>query len=425
MSVGPEGIRFTCADGLAGVVRREGLAIVTDDGVAWGPLFDRFDLVERISNVSKLLPADGQFGCELRADAVARLIGKPPHADKTIELHNMGAKELCYARVEVPGRFDFVQPGTKKSMGLLRAVNDGRDRHAATVYGITNNLFVNIMVAPGDVCASVKTSSDDELSSAWLAVYRASDREERGKFNIVKDGSDFFLFEEHSGTWHIRSAMESSNHMLYAMKTVGGGAFWTGLSEADRKYVGSDRGGKAVFNRSVNAMWIDDFREGLDSVMTIIPFKNGSLELGTGAFRPLRWDDYVTQTIGYDYVPADQVPEEQHAFVRGFFEQVLPLPEERELVLRMLGSALDGKLVNKRFLVLQDRRGGDNGKSMVVKAAEFAMGTFCMSNQQSFLSASSHVNPNGHEANTLGYKGKRLVALHQLATNRRCLLQRF
>ena len=251
--------------------------------------------------------------------------------------------------------------------------------------------------------------SDDELSAAWLAVYQGADREERGMNKIVKDGSDFFLFDERSGTWHARSAMESSNHMLRAMKSVGNGAFWTALSDVERKYVGSDRGGKAVFNRSVNAMWGDDFRDGLDTVLSILPFKNGAFDTVAGTFRPLRWDDYVSKTIGYDYVPPELVPEEQHAYVRGFFEQVLPVPEERELVLKMLGSALDGKLVNKRFLVLQDRRGGDNGKSMVVKAAEAAMGTLCMPNQSAFLSAASSTNPNAHEANTLGYKGKRLA----------------
>lgn len=94
--------------------------------------------------MNKLLPADGQFGCELKADAAATLTGKPPHADKTIELHNMHAAELCYARVDVPGKSDVIQPGTKKSKGLLRAVNDSRDRHAAAVYGITNNLFVSV-----------------------------------------------------------------------------------------------------------------------------------------------------------------------------------------------------------------------------------------------------------------------------------------
>jgi hypothetical protein len=79
----------------------------------------------------------------------------------------------------------------------------------------------------------------------------------------------------------------------------------------------------------------------------------------------------------------------------------------------MLGSTLDGKLVNKRFLVLQDHRGGDNGKSMVVKAAEFALGSFCMPNQPAFLCATSHLNPNGHEANTLAYKGKRLAVFDE------------
>lgn len=276
---------------------------------------------------------------------------------------------------------------------------------AVSVVGNNNRVVLN--------CAAEGSRSDDDLSSAWLSVFQDADPNERGMFKIAKDGSDFFLFDERSGTWHVRSAMESSNRMLRAMKTIAGGRFWASLTDAERRYVGSDRGGKAVFNRSVNALWTDDFRERLDSVLAIVPFRNGALELATGAFRPLRWDDYVTQTIGYDFAAAEDVPDEHHAFVKRFFEQVLPFPDERELVLRMLGSTLDGKLVNKRFLVLQDHRGGDNGKSMVVKAAEFALGAFCMPNQPAFLYSSAHVNPNGHEANTLAYKGKRLAVFDE------------
>ena len=366
-----------------------------------------------MSDVCPLVPSAAiDWSMNHGTDGDATVTSVTPNAPAAFTLHRPQHPD-AFVSATVPGKEKpvKVKDSVHRLMNRICDAMDGLDPPG--IWNVTNINNGVINVIAGGPNLQQQARADDELSTSWLEVYRGADREERGKYNIVKDGPDFFLFEGRTGTWHVRSVTESSNHMLHAMKTVGNGAFWTGLSEADRKYVGGDRGGKAVFNRSVNAMWVDDFREGLDSVMTIIPFKNGVLELGTGAFRPLRWDDYVTQTIGYDYVPADEVPEEHHAFVRGFFEQVLPLPEERELVLRMLGSALDGKLVNKRFLVLQDHRGGDNGKSMVVKAAEFALGTFCMPNQPAFLCATSHVNPNGHEANTLAYKGKRLAVFDE------------
>ena len=407
-----EGAKITCGAPGRPYWGRE----VRRDDLFLGCLHKDVRLQGAMSDVCPLAPSAAvDFVMNHSEEGVATVTSVTPNAPVTFTLHRPQHPD-AYICTAVPGKEKPVKnkDSIHRLMDRIGGAMERLETPGMWVLNVTNNGTVNITVGGGNACnTSVKTSSDDELSDAWLAVYRALDREEQGKHNIVKDGPDFFLFEERTGTWHVRSAMESSNHMLLAMKTVGSGAFWNGLSEADRKYVGSDRGGKAVFNRSVNAMWIDDFRETLDSVTTVIPFKNGALELGTGTFRPLRWDDYVTQTIGYDYVPAAEVPEEQHAFVRGFFEQVLPLPEERELVLRMLGSALDGKLVNKRFLVLQDHRGGDNGKSMVVKAAEFALGTYCMPNQPAFLCATSHVNPNGHEANTLAYKGKRLAVFDE------------
>ena len=122
--------------------------------------------------------------------------------------------------------------------------------------------------------------------------------------------------------------------------------------------------------------------------MTIVPFKNGALEPSDGVtFRPLRWDDYVSRT-------ATTCPR-RSGLSCGRSSSGCFRSRTRELVLLMLGSSLDGKLVNKRFLVLHDHLGGDNGKSTVVKAAELALGSFCM--------------PNGHDAYTLAYKGKRIA----------------
>jgi hypothetical protein len=151
-----------------------------------------------------------------------------------------------------------------------------------------------------------------------------------------------------------------------------------GKCDNERRYIGSNQGGKAVFERSINNMWDDGFRALLDAKLDIIPFDNGAYELSSATFRPLRWDDYVVKKIGYDYVPSEHVPVEHRALVDRFFEQVLPVVDERELVLTMLGSALSGRLDNKKFLVLQDERGGDNGKSMVVRAMEAAFGSLCM-----------------------------------------------
>ena len=221
-----------------------------------------------------------------------------------------------------------------------------------------------------------------------------------------------FCFDQASCLWTRETNVDHvSNHMLVAMKAVGGGAFFHGLSDAERKYVGSVRGGMAVLRRSLNALRDARFESQLDANMRILPFDNGLYDLDARAFRRMRWDDYVSTTIGYSYSETPDVADVE--LVDRFFEQVFPVEEERELVMRMAGSTLGGAPVNKRFLVLQDHRGGDNGKSMVLQAFLAALGRFSLANQNQFLSVASRPDPNGHQANTLAYKGKRLAVFDE------------
>jgi len=407
----PEGIRFSCAAcAIQGLVRKDSYAVEAAEGRVVGYLFREFDINEGVGFVHGNLPTKGAYGCSIRSELEATMQGKPPHHETLIELHNMNTAAR-FATIKAPEKRAERVDAKGKLEKLFGVLDRGMQQHAASTFGITNNLFVNFGTLNNYDDAPRR--ADDELSDAWLSVYLGADADERGKFNIVKDGNSYYLFQAHTGLWRHRTAMDASNHMLCAMKSVGAGAFWNNLSIAERKYIGSDRGGKCVFNRTSTAMWDESFCGRLDANLRIVPFSNGAYDLAEGTFRPLRWYDYTTVTIGYDYVPAEAVPEESKAFVSRFFEQVLPVPEERELVLKMLGSAVGGGLANKKFLVLQDYRGGDNGKSMIVKAAEVALGSFCMPNQPAFLSATSHSNPQGHEANTLAYKAKRLAVFDE------------
>jgi hypothetical protein len=76
--------------------------------------------------------------------------------------------------------------------------------------------------------------ADDQLSEAWIGFFLASSLEERGRFDVVKDRSQYFMFDERSGLWHVGSAIDASNRMLHAMKTLGNGGFWESLSRPER-----------------------------------------------------------------------------------------------------------------------------------------------------------------------------------------------
>jgi hypothetical protein len=75
-----------------------------------------------------------------------------------------------------------------------------------------------------------------------------------------------------------------------------------------------------------------------------------------------------------------------------------------------MAVALGGALRHKAFLVLTDERGGNNGKSKVLKLMELTFGKLGASTQSGFLYASSYEGgANAHAANELSYMGKRLA----------------
>ncbi len=309
--------------------------------------------------------------------------------------------------------------GDRQAQWLLKMISARAMKHAGSVLGprarnifnVTFNQVANTInnyygVAP----PAAEMRADSELADAWLTFLKACGPEdEAGRYKVVSiDDKHFYYYSEETGVWLKSSSIDKvSNHMLDGMESVHGGAFMASLSPAERKYLRGTRGGALTLRRALNKITDLHFEKRLDVDTNLLPFSNGVVDLRTGDFRPLRWNDYITATIGYAY--EEHPPQEHVELVDKFFAEVLPVPEERELVLRMIGTALLGMPVNKKFLVLQDERGGNNGKSMVIKAFEAAFGAFSMGNQNSFLGASSSNNANGHESNTLSYRGKRLA----------------
>jgi hypothetical protein len=286
-------------------------------------------------------------------------------------------------------------------------------KHGLTLFQV--NHFNNCVFNVANDTHGMRADSD--LAKAWISCTR-SHGDGAHTSQIVKTNEAYYYFMEDVGTWQKTTCTDMvCNRMLSAMESYKDGAFFDSLNESEKKYVKSIRGGTAVFRRALNDFFDPQFEKKLDADMNLLPFDNGVYILNTGDFRPLRWSDYVTTTIGYAYVK--HPPDDEVELVDRFFKQVLPLPEERELFLRLVGTALCGMPLDKKFVVMQDYRDGDNGKSVAIKTVEAAFGNFCMPNQPAFLGASSHTNPNGHESNMLAYKGKRLAIFDETDPNMR------
>jgi hypothetical protein len=169
--------------------------------------------------------------------------------------------------------------------------------------------------ASGRSHPSASGRSDAELAKAWHSFCASSalDDDDRGRLRLVYDGvKSFFYYDSEAGLWRKSAERQASNHLLAAMETAADGAFWSALSPTEQHYVGMARGGLDVLSRLL--WYIEDrgFEARLDTKQSLLAFDNGVLDLDVmppqSPFRPLGWEDYVTRTIGYCYVPRDLVP---------------------------------------------------------------------------------------------------------------------
>lgn len=92
-----------------------------------------------------------------------------------------------------------------------------------------------------------------------------------------------------------------------------------------------------------------DFEEKLDSNTYLIGFNNGIYDLKNKCFRPGSPDDYVSLSVGYDYIEYsknDSVIKE----IGLFFEKAQPDEETRKYILMLISSYLEGTIKYKKMI---------------------------------------------------------------------------
>lgn len=94
---------------------------------------------------------------------------------------------------------------------------------------------------------------------------------------------------------------------------------------------------------------------------SLVGFKNGVYDLDAATFRAGVSSDFVSKTVGYDYV-AERDPV-RLARVSDFIAKIMPRADEREFLMRALASGIYGKTVQNMFILTGE---GGNGKDTLV-----------------------------------------------------------
>ncbi len=105
----------------------------------------------------------------------------------------------------------------------------------------------------------------------------------------------------------------------------------------------------------------------------LLGFENGVFDLCKNEFRPGRPEDYISMSTNIEFHNYCWEDDEVNA-VMTFISQVLPDEDERDYVLILLSSFLNGNNRNEKFHIWTGS--GGNGKSKLIELFQFAIGSY-------------------------------------------------
>lgn len=151
----------------------------------------------------------------------------------------------------------------------------------------------------------------------------------------------------------------------------------------------------------------EKFIESLDENRNLLGFKNGVLDLVTMEFREGRPEDKMTFSTENKYNVNSKDPNIPH--VKKIIEDMLPDPEVRNYVIRLLASCLDGN-IDQKFHIWTGS--GGNGKSILVDLLMKALGNYADTVDITLLTNKRGAS-NAASPEKVKLKGKRFVVLNE------------
>jgi putative DNA primase/helicase len=147
----------------------------------------------------------------------------------------------------------------------------------------------------------------------------------------------------------------------------------------------------------------------LDADPFLLNCTNGTLDLRTGELRPHDPANLLTKMTGAAYRPDAAGP----GFTK-FLERVQPDPAMRDYLARLLGHALEGRVVTHILPIFHGE--GSNGKGTLTAAVLGALGDYADAADPELLTARTF---DAHPTGTADLFGLRLAVLHESDHGRR------
>ncbi len=130
---------------------------------------------------------------------------------------------------------------------------------------------------------------------------------------------------------------------------------------------------KKIIEECAGFFYERDFEEKFNLNPDLLCFDNGVYDLSSDTFRDGYPEDYITISVGYDYIKVDET-DKNIICIYAFISSIFPDPEMRDYMLVLLASFLEGRNPHEKFYVFTGS--GGNGKSKLVEFFEIVCGKY-------------------------------------------------
>ena len=142
-----------------------------------------------------------------------------------------------------------------------------------------------------------------------------------------------------------------------------------------------------------------------DSQFNLFGFEDKVYDLNNGEFRDYKFDDYITITTGYKWKEPKQDEIDE---LNMLFKQIQPNEDDRNLMLEILATSLEGRCLEK-FIIFNGK--GGNGKGVTDDLMLCAMGRYGLAGSKALLFEKTRTGSNP-ELNNL--HKKRFILFREL-----------
>jgi phage/plasmid-associated DNA primase len=187
------------------------------------------------------------------------------------------------------------------------------------------------------------------------------------------------------------------------------------LNEHETKFIETHSNIQSLRKMFVKEIIDDDFENNIDENLNNFATSNGVFDFTIKSLRRTLPMDYAMTNCGWKYnidLAAKHIDD-----VKLFFNKLFPVQTERDIFLTFIASLLHGFRLDKKFMILTDKRDGNNGKSTLLNLLRVFFGDYLKSSTKFICKASFDKDKDSHDGGLEPLKGKRVMLADELKKN--------